>query len=229
MRSKARRRLAVAAGAAVFATGLIGVAHAPFARSRLMTLTGCPMGGRHMTPVESENARRMALAVYRGGHAESARARPALGFTLDATTLDDVRAWEQRMHVDCEDLRVDLIHCAAVRPDAFGLPATQGTVDELALEFDRGGRLVNVTTFRMHRTPDVASEQAHAIVSSLAQRLGPAGVRAGDFKAASFVAPSAASISTVMYRYRDYVAEVTGMNAPSGGASIREHYMSAND
>jgi hypothetical protein len=32
-----------------------------------------------------------------------------------------------------------------------------------------------------------------------------------------------------MYRFTDYVADVTAMNTPSGGPAILEHYMSARD
>ena len=225
----------MAAGAVLVATGLIGLAHAPFARSLLMSLGGCPMAGAHMSPAMAERARRMALGAEPGEAPApspgvgSAPSRPALGFTLDATTLEETRAWARRERVDCEDARPGLLRCTAVRPAALGLPATQGSVDELALEFDPHDRLVNMTTFRTHLSPALASTEAHAIVASLAGQLGPAEKRAGDFEASSLGAPAAGSISTVRYRYGDYVADVTAMNAPSSGPSIREHYMSARD
>jgi hypothetical protein len=227
MRSKARHPAVVAAGAVLVATGLIGLAHAPFARSLLMSLGGCPMAGAHMTAAQAERARQMALGPDRA--AASAPARPALGFALDSTTLAEARQWAHREHVDCEDSRPGMLKCAGVRPEVLGLPRAQGAVDELALEFDPKGRLVNVTTFRTHLRPAVASTEAHAIVASLADQLGPAERRAGDFEASSLGAPAAGSISTVMYRFGDYVADVTAMNAPSSGPSIREHYMSARD
>jgi hypothetical protein len=227
MPSKARRPAVVAAGAVIVATGLVGLAHAPFARSLLMSLGGCPMAGARMTAAQADRARHMALGADRP--TASAPARPALVFALDSTTLDDARRWARREHVDCDDPRPGAIHCTGVRADALGLPATQGRVDELALEFDPDGRLVNMTTFRTHLRPAVASTEAHAIVASLAERLGPAARSAGDFAASSLGGPAARSISTVMYRFGDYVADVTAMNAPSSGPSIREHYMSARD
>jgi hypothetical protein len=227
MPSKARRAAVIAAGAVIAATGLIGLAHAPFARSLLMSMGGCPMAGAKMTPALAERARQMGLGADRGD--VSAPSRPALGFALDSTTLPDARAWARREHVDCEDSRPGLMKCDGVRPEALGLPATQGTLDELALEFDPRGRLVNMTTFRTHLSPAVASTEAHAIVASLAEKLGPAGARAGDFDASTLGASPAGSISTVRYRFGDYVADVTAMNAPSSGPSIREHYMSARD
>ncbi len=227
MRSKARHPAVVAAGALVVATGLIGLAHAPFARSLLMSLGGCPMAGARMTPAVAERARQMALGADR--NEPPAPSRPALGFALDSTTLPEARAWARREHVDCEDARPGLMKCTGVPPEVLGLPATQGKLDELSLEFDPHDRLVNMTTFRTHLTPAVASTEAHAIVTSLAEKLGPAERSAGDFAASSLGAAPAGSISTVRYRFGDYVADVTAMNAPSSGPSIREHYMSARD
>jgi hypothetical protein len=225
MRSKTRRPAAVAAGAVILAMGLVGLAHAPFARSLLMTVGGCPMAGARMTPAMAERARRIALATDRA--ALSAPARPALTFALDMTTRDDAHAWARREGIECEDPRPGLTTCARVEPEAVGLPPTGGRIDELALEFDPHERLVNMTTFRTHLTSAVASAEARAIVASLAETLGPAEQRAGDFAASSLGGPAAGSISTVRYRFDDYVAEVTAMNAPSSGPSIREHYMSA--
>jgi hypothetical protein len=227
MRSKTRRTVVVAMGIAALATGLIGLAHAPFARAWLMTLGGCPMAGAHMTPAVAEHARHMALGVGRA--TAEAPARPALGFALDATTREEARAWARRQHVDCEDTRPGLMTCKGARPEDLGLPPAQGRIDELALEFDPADRLVNMTTLRTHLTPASASAEARAIVGSLAETLGPADRRAGDFTPARLGARPVGSISTVQYRFTDYVADVTAMNAPSSGPSIREHYMSARD
>ncbi len=222
-----KRRLLIAAGALGVAIGGIGVAHMPFARSLLMSMGGCPMAGARMTPAAAERARHMALGSNRG--AVPAPARPALGFNLDTTTLRDVKEWARREHVDCDDPRPGLLRCTDVRPAALGLAAADGKIDELALEFNVEERLVNTTTFRTHLNPGSAATEAQAIVSSLHEKLGPAQRHAGDFDAAHLSTSGAESISTVVYRYNDYVADVTAMNAPSGGPSIREQYISAKD
>jgi hypothetical protein len=227
MRTEWKRGLrATVAGLAV-AFAAIGVAHAPFARPLLMRLGGCPMAGAKMTPKESENARHLALGIERG--ATPAPARPALGFLLDRTTAADVHAWAKRTAVDCDDLRVGLLRCSHVPAVALGLPANEPDVDDLTLELDGQGRLVNMTAMRSHLTATDASRAAHAVLDSLATQLGPAGTAVGDFGQARLSARGAVSISTVAYRYSDYVADVTAMNAPSGGPSVREHYMSARD
>jgi hypothetical protein len=226
MRTKSRRAAAVAA-AVIGITGLVGLAHAPFARSRsLLRTLGCPVAGARMTPEVAERARRMALATDRA--ALSAPARPALGFALDRSTRDEVRAWARREQVECEDARRGLMKCARVAPEALGLEATGATIDELALEFDPHERLVNVATLRTHLTRQRASAEARAIVASLSERLGPAELRAGDFAESSLGGPAEASISTVRYRFVDYIADVTAMSTRGSGPSIREHYMSAN-
>jgi hypothetical protein len=225
MRNK--RGLLVGAGAVGFVVAAIGVAHMPFARSLLMTMGGCPMAGARMTAAQAENARHMALSSNRG--LVEAPARPALGFVLDSTSVANVRDWARREHVDCDDPRPGLLKCSDVSPVALGLPAADGIIDELALEFNAQGRLVNTTTFRSHLNAAQAASEAHSIVASLTERLGPAERQAGDFDSAHLSASGAGSISAIMYRYNDYVADVTAMNAPSGGPSIREHYMSAKD
>ena len=226
MPSEPRRRLRAAIGAAAGLLVAVGVLHAPFARPLLMRFGGCPVAAR-MTPIESETARRMALAADPG--LDPAPARPALGFVLDGTSLEGARAWARRAGVGCEDARAGVLRCADVPAGALGLPAAQGKVDELLLQFDPRGRLVNLTTVRAHLGGDEAASRAGAIVASLTRALGPSPHGRGDFGGRSLRSTGADSVSTVTYRYRDYVAEVVAMNAPSGGPTVREHYMSARD
>jgi hypothetical protein len=247
-----KRRLLVAAGAITFATAAVGVLHTPFARPLLMRLGGCPMAGAaQMTTVEMERARHIALAGERdialagerdialagerdialAGErpAASAPARPAVGFTLDTTTLADVHAWAARTHADCDEPHAGLVKCTHVAAAALGLDPAEGAIDELALAFDVQGHLVNETTYRAHLAPAVASRTAQGIVASLATKLGPAPTRAGSFDAADLSKPTAQSISTVSYRFADYVADVSSMSIGSSGSIVREHYMSARD
>ena len=225
-RSRANRVVKIVAASLGAATVLVGLLHAPFARPLLMRLGGCPMAGR-MTPVESENARHMGLSLLRG--TDEAPSRPALGFSLDATTVDDVGAWAKRERVDCDQPRPGFVRCSDVAPSALGLPASRGRIDELALAFDTRGRLVNVTTLRTHLDPAVGAREARDITASLESTLGTPSQTTGSIDAAHLGSPPAASIGTVAYRYSDYYADVTTMNLPSSGPSVREHYMSARD
>jgi hypothetical protein len=221
-----RGALRVALGLGI-STLAIGALHAPPFRHLLMRLGGCPMLGARMTPEQMDNARRISASAYRGEVA--APVRPALGFVLDVTTLADVHAWESREKVACEDERAGLVTCARVPPTAFGSPAAQVPIDELALGFDAHGRLVNVTTLRSHLSPADAAHASLDIGTVLEASLGSAGKRTGAFDTRRLSRAGIDSLATVQYRYRDYFADVTAMNLPESGPSIREHYMSANN
>jgi hypothetical protein len=132
MRSNVKRRLTIAASVVGVAIAAIGVAHAPFARSLLMSMGGCPMAGARMTPVESESARRMALSAIPATVSVPAPARPALGFSLDTTSPEDVRAWAKRERVDCKEAREGLIKCPDVRPEALGLSLVEGKTNKIS-------------------------------------------------------------------------------------------------
>ena len=214
-------------GALVLTAAVVALAHAPFARSALMSLGGCPFAGAHMTAVEAQSARHLALTVTPAK--DAAPARPAPGFALDSTVRSEVDAWATREHLECRKTRQDLVTCVGVPPEALGRPPVEGSIDELTLQFDARDRLVDTTVLRGHLSPQAAAAVAQSVVSSLETRLGPAGRHAGTFDAARLSHEGAESIATVMYRYSDYVADVTAMNAPAGGPSILEHYTSARD
>src|SRR5579862_8062092 len=99
--------------------------------------------------------------------------------------------------------------------EVLNLPASEGPLDELEFEFDTHEHLVNMTTYRTHLTAQSAAVSARTIVSSLHDALGAPDHSVGDFGASLLSAPSAESISTLTYRFADYVAEVTAMNLPS--------------
>jgi hypothetical protein len=226
--SSKRRRLFIAAGAIAFATAAVGALHMPFARPLLMQLGGCPVAGAsQMTAVEMEHARRMGAEGDRG--AIPAPARPALGFVLDGSTLAEVRAWATRVHADCDEPHPALVVCKDVRPESLGLDPSEGTIDQLALGFDTQSRLVNASTLRQHLPAETASRTARTIVASLEAKLGPAAQQAGTFDAAALARPGSAGISTVAYRFSDYVADVSTTNLGPTGPMLREHYMSARD
>ncbi len=226
MRAGSKRTWVVAASTLAGATALVGVLHAPFARSLLMRAGGCPMGGARMTATESEVGRHMGAQANRG--TSPAPARPALGFVLERTSLADVRTWTKSHRLSCDEPHPALIVCTKVPATLLGLPAGESAVDDLALGFNQRDLLVNATTFRSHLTPDAAASAARQIVSGLASALGPAAATAGTFDAAHLAQAPASSVAVLSYRYSDYVASVSAMNMPEG-ATVREQYMSAND
>jgi hypothetical protein len=225
-----RRWVLGTVGTMALSTAAIGALHMPFARSFMMRLGGCPMAGVHMTAAETDTARHMGLAEnpVASLNAGSAPVRPALGFQLDATTLADVHAWASRVHVDCDDIRDGVVKCTDVSPSAVSRSGNEGHIDELVLAFNPRGRLVNITALRSHLKPGSAAQAAQQIASALASELGTAKT-AGGFDAERLSKAGAESLGVVSYRFTNYVANVTAMNLPGSGASVREHYMSAND
>ena len=227
VRSSAKRWLHIAGRAVVLAALGVGLLHTPVAKGLLARFGGCPFAGARLTPEQMDTARRLALATRKGE--APAPSRPALGFSLDATSAYDVHLWAARANVNCEDVRPGFMTCANVPPDAVGRSAAEGLIDELALGFNRRGQLVNVTTMRGHLDPRRASSVSSDIASSLRDSLGPATHAAGAMTAASLAEPGAIGMATVSYRFSDYVAEIEAMSLPSCGLSVREHYVSSRD
>jgi hypothetical protein len=201
--------------------GLIGVLHMPFARGLLMRVGGCPVG--HASLAELDSARHAVTRAERG--VVAAPARPALGFELDKTTVADMRAWAERSHVTCDDVREGLFLCKNVAASALGSPDADGPATELHLGFDTRGHLVDVSTMRMH----ASATPARDIEARLEAQVGMPQEKSGSFDGEHLAKPGAAGLSSVSYRYSDYMAEVIAMRFQADGLVVREHYMSAND
>ena len=208
-------------GALAAATLVIGLLHLPAARPLLARLGACPVG--RASASEIEDARRIALRSLRGE--SRAPARPALGFELERTTLDEVRGWTRARALACDLSREStLLVCSRVPVNALGSDALQA-IDELAFVFRlRDRRLVNVTTLTTGVSPQSAADSFAAIADALASSLGAA--------EASRV-PSQPWDGTrpvfVRYRYVDYIADVSAMQLPGRGIVMREQYMSASE
>jgi hypothetical protein len=205
---------------ALGATTIIGLLHLPMARPLLARLGECPV---RATPTEIEQARRIALRALRG--TDPAPARPALGFTLETTTLADVQAWARTRGIACAASMSDtLVKCDAVPAGAVTTGAS-GTFDEIAFGFRLADhRLVNLTTLSGGMNVSAAATRFTAVAGTLAGALG---------------APTSERLPTstwnaggpvfVQYRYADYLAGISAMELPGRGVVVREHYMSARD
>ena len=219
---RTRRVLAITAASLAGVVATVGALHMPFARGFLMSIGGCPVG--HAKLAELEPARRAAIAAERG--TEAAPARPALGFALDRTTLAETRAWADRTHVACDDVREGLLRCKGVPSAALGLSDSDGPVSELYFGFDTRGRLVDVSTMRMHLP---SSNVARDVQGKLVSEVGAPHQTSGSFDDVHLSREGAQSLASLRYRYKDYFAEVIAMRFAGDGLVLREHYMSAND
>jgi hypothetical protein len=218
----ARKKFLTIATTLAIGVASVGVLHMPFARGLLMRAGGCPVGRARLAEIEP--ARYAALATERG--LVSAPARPALGFELDRTTPVEARAWADRVHAACEDVREGLVRCKDVPAPALGLPESDGLVGELYLGFSTRGRLVDVSTMRTHLA---GVKVVRDVEEKLASQVGEPQQKSGSFDEAHLSLEGAQSLSALRYRYRDYFADVIAMRFATDGLVLREHYMSAND
>ena len=206
-------------GAALCGTALIGLLHLPAARPLLAWLGACPV---RATPTATERARAHALVRLRGTVA--APTRPALGFTLDTTTLADVRAWAAGHRLACAASMQDtLLKCDGV--PAAAIPGATEPVDEVAFGFRASdGRLASVTTITAGLAASAASARLTATAASLSAAIGaPTASRLPS------CAWDAAGPVLVAYRFSDYIAGVSAMpmSTPGRGVVLREYYTSA--
>lgn len=220
---RAKRIAIYVLSTAVALTAFTGVMHLPFARHFLMRLGGCPIG----TPEQTEASRKTALQNARG--TEIAPSRPALGFALDGTTLDDVRAWASARGLACEESReATLVRCTNVPATSID-DASGGTIAEVAFGLSPStGRVVAVTTMRNALSGAEAATDMTAVSQRLAATLGKPAATAGAVDSA-FLSAGDYHTATIEYAFRDYLATVTATRIPGRGVVLREEYLSARD
>jgi hypothetical protein len=178
-----------------------GVLHTPWGRPLLRRLGGCPVPAA--TPAQVEAAQARAFRSLRG--VSPAPARPALGFTLERTTPEEVRRWAAQAGARCQERRGGAL-----------LICTGGAYDEVAFGFRlRDRRLVNLSTLRTGLASGDAAARMRELGAGLQRALGA--------PAASAVGPPA----VLSWRYSDYLAEVIEMPIEGRGHALREHYLSA--
>ena len=200
-----------------------GFLHTKAGRPILARLgVGCPVKA---SPEAVEAARLNSARAQRG--TEAASSRPALGFALDTMTLADVKAWAEKQHVSCEDVRAGLLRCTNVPLAALG--GTGPVIDKLDLGFALASQhLVSISAWRNGLSSEAAAAQINAVVASMHVRVGEPTAQAGS-RSASYLASGPLHTAMVEYHYKDYIADVSATNIPGRGLSLREHYMSARD
>jgi hypothetical protein len=205
-------------------TLVIGALHTKAARPLLARLgVKCPVRG---SAKDVEAARLKSARAARG--TEVAASRPALGFALDAVTLQEVKAWADQKHVACEEVRKSsFLRCSNVPESALG--GTGPSIAQLDFGFAPGSeRLVNINAWRSGMSSDAASAQMNAVVAHMQEQLGAPTLEKGD-RSASYLASGPMHTALVRYRFSDYIADVSATNIPGRGLMLREHYMSARD
>lgn len=218
------RYAAMALGGAVLVVGLIGLMHTPSGLQLYSRVVGggCPVGRASAADVERG---RLEVAHAARGRTP-ARARPAMGFTLDRTTAGEVDAWIDRYRVSCQDRREGTLKlCTNVPAEAVGRRG--GVIDELALAFSPTSHaLVNVAATRHRMSVAAGIAETQSLRDGMRSSVGEATRSAGALEAERLQAtPYATAVS--YYEFSDYLADITLSNIPGDGFSLREHYMSA--
>ena len=219
-----RAAIYVASGSAALVLA-IGLLHTPIGRPLLARMgVGCPV---QASPEDVERARLKAARATQGK--DPSPAQPALGFVLDKMTAKDIKAWAEREHVSCDDMRSgSVISCKDVPESALG-GRSGGPIDELVLAFSpTSKRLVNISTSQFGLDGEAAAAQMSEVVRSLEQQLGKPTREVGE-RSGAYLDSAPLRTALVRYRFTDYQADVTATNLPGKGMVVREHYMSAND
>lgn len=218
----------VAAGSLLL-TGLIGALHMPFAAPLLRAISPsfvCPI--QRGTPEQIDRGHALGAAAIRISATTSAPHRPALGFELDESTHDDIKAWAARYGVACASIggNDNLQKCTDVPAAAVGEAASLGPLEEITFEFQSTGTLVNVQTLRRHLAPADAARIVGELEHGLAPALGAPTTVGGEATTAHLGARFLRSY-VAEHAFTDYRATVSATNLAPTGVMVREEYLSA--
>lgn len=219
----APRTLAAAAATLAVAFAAVGALHTPAGR-QLMQRLGVPCPVDRASADQVTALRETGLRDLRGR--VPAPAMTALGVELGRTTVEDVRAWQQRHAAACDAITrgYAYLRCRGVAADALG--AAGPPVSELWFSFGPDGRLVGVDLYR-RGLADAGEAQAWADARERLERtLGSPAQALGD-ASPQVLRASALRTARIEYRYADLVATLTAANLPHAGLAVREQYLVA--
>jgi hypothetical protein len=208
--------------AAVLGTAIIGAAHTPWGRpllklpllSALAKHAGCPVGS--IEPAAFEKVRQQKLEHDVG--TASAKAHPALGFTLGQTHKRDVEQWAKTQQASCKaGFVASVLECENVT--VAGAPP----IAHLRLQFDGQERLVSVDLFRADAEGAALVTRFQELGRELDASVGPATSTVGT-PTLAFMKQSALQTVVRSYTYRDYVASAMLLNFGKRGLRLREQY-----
>jgi hypothetical protein len=156
------------------------------------------------TPAQKE-AERLAFSRTHQGPGVVA-ARPALGFILDVTTQDDVKAWASTHGVSCVSPKAGPdLECSSI-PDELLPEAERGAgLSSLWLNFGARRTLTSVVAVRNASNAEVISHAFSALKADVTREAGPPTSSAGE-GTASELSSGLLVESSVEYRFQNYYA-----------------------
>ena len=215
------RRLGLTVVVSGALTALIGFAHTPMGRPLLGLLRpmlrasgqSCPLGyDAAATPAQREEARRRFSRTHAHPEGLAAKARPALGFVLDATTRAEVNAWAAARGLRCESAKSGAdLSCDDV--SAAQLPEGYRGSDVTAVWFNFGadGTLISLTAVRRDASAQRVEATYQGLQTALTRDAGPLFHTEGS-ASATVLASAPLRQATSELRFRDYYALVRATN-----------------
>jgi hypothetical protein len=232
MRRALARTLTLAFGTASLVLGAVAFAQTPTGNAIARGLTrmahgGCPFGyDQAMSPDQRERARAQFAAIHRGE--TRAPSRPALGFTLDQTTREQVQASMSAQGVQCSPGHgISDLTCLHVPSSA--LPGTAPAAPERTLWFTFGTKDQLLSVVAVSRDPN-----AQTISNTFANTQNVLSSQAGAATTTAGSADSHALTQGLLrqasaeYRFKNYYAVERAANM--GNAYVlTEEYRSLPD
>ncbi len=222
-----RRIVLWAGGLAAAFTIVMVVIHVPIVRNWLASRGHhgaglCPLG--YGTTGTSVAARARANAAQRG--TAVAKARPALGFTLDETTAADLKQWAATHGITCTSAHgAHLVECHDVPGSLTGGQDLAAT--SVWFQLGPTGTLSAIRTVRRAANPAAVSAAFSGIERELTSQAGSAATRSGT-ASPEVLARAALRQAAVEYRFTNYHAAVRATNLGDGFA-LTEDYSSLLD
>jgi hypothetical protein len=203
-----RRALVLLGGLLALLTIVTIVIHIPAIQRRV---GACPFG--------YDKPRTAAATARARATGPLAPARPALGFTLAATTRADVLAWAAQHDVRCERRLGDrALECAGAKLLAHGASLATTTT---WFELDEHGTVTTIKTVRRATSAAAVASAFAATESLLRSRLDTPSTERGSTAELSLGAFRQAMVEHV---YADYRAQVRATNMGNGGYILTESY-----
>ena len=167
--------------------------------------------------------RKQAVLHLKGN--DKAPNRPALGFSLDQTTIHEAANWLQGKGLKCiHGVRgYAFLHCHKVSSRALGLDSSS-LIDEMDLSFNSQGKLIAVNILRRKLSALQGVDLIAAISQTLKGSLGLPTKIIGINDVKTFAL--AMNSVSIEYNFKHYLAKVTASYLPWSGVVLYEQYMS---
>lgn len=183
---------------------------------------GCPFGFDHAESAEAHRVAKLRLDAKLRGDAP-ALARPALGFTLDVTTVADIQRWSTEHALGCQTkYGGTVVECAQVPANL--LPRGSGALGLTSEWFQFGdrGTLESIKTVRRDPVVGVVSAAFAAVEAEVSAKAGAPAKQDGS-AAPEVLANGALRQAMVEYRFTDYRALVRATNMGNGFVLSEEY------